>query len=89
MFKKLLSLFGIRQPDAQTPVGNEAAEPKTAPRTMPRKKRKQLNLASRQHHIKSERQRIATALQGSKASNGKNLEKANNSFLSGLYRRSR
>ena len=56
---------------------------------MPRKKRKQLNLASRQHHIKSERQRIETALQGSKASNGKNLEKANNSFLSGLYRRSR
>ena len=98
MFKKLLSLFGICQPAAQTPAANEAAKPKSTLRKITRKKRKvnlasrqrhiKVNLASRQRHIKSERQRVARALQSSKASNKQSLDKANR-FISGLYRRSR
>jgi uncharacterized membrane protein len=87
VFKKLLSLLGICQPAAQTPAANEAAKPKPAPRKITRKKRK-ANLASRQRHIKSERQRVARALQSSKASNKQSLDKANR-FISGLYRRTR
>ena len=89
MFKKILSLFGIRQPATLTPVGNEATEAKTALRTIPLKKRKRLNLVSQQHHIKSERQRVAAALQRDKASSEKNLDQTDKSFSSGLYRGSR
>lgn len=96
MFKKLLSMLGVlgfvtRAADlpAFPQVAIQAAVSKKAPRKLSRKKRNQLNLVSRQHHIKSERQRIAAALRRARASSERTLAKAGESFSSGLYRGSR